>query len=105
MNLQDQIDQLRDHHEENVYIINGNKKNLFLGMGALITPILISIFTFWFGFYPNIATEAYVEKKVQSAPWTKDKPLVQYRIERLEENYKKILEKLEGLKVVIEESR
>lgn len=100
---QARIEELRTQHGENIYIVNGNKKNIFWGVAALVTPVLVSIFTFWFGFYPEIATQAYVEKKVQAAPWTKDRPLVEYRLNQLEINYEKIDMKLDALKALIEQ--
>jgi len=44
--------------------LNGNKR-VILGIGAgSVLAMITSIFTFWFGFYPTIATQAYVKEQM-----------------------------------------
>ena len=44
--------------------LNGNKRVVIgLGVGTILAMVT-SICTFWFGFYPTIATQAYVKEQM-----------------------------------------
>lgn len=101
----ERLDQLKAEHPDKIYVVNGNKRNLIIGLSAIFAPMAFSIVTFWFGFYPQIADKNYVKDAVGKAPWTKDKPLVLYRMDKQEEQTEKILAILEEIRRDIQERK
>ena len=78
--------------------LNGKRQILLWGSGISMTGMIGSILSFWLGFYPQIATLEFVEKKVASkiavAPITGEAKL---RLQLLEASFIEQKEKVSVL--------
>ena len=66
-------------------ILNGSAKYVKYGTGGGLVAIIGSLFIWWLGFQPTLATKDYVKDHVRlNAPFVEDKKVMLFRLDSLE---------------------
>ena len=68
--LKKEIHALREVNEkysDNSLYFNGSKKLVTWGGGTLVTALGGTLLTFWLGFYPSIAQQAWVKEEINAS--------------------------------------
>ena len=79
------LQEVNEKYSNNSLYFNGSKKLVTWGGGTLVTALGGTLLTFWLGFYPSIAQQAWVKEEINAsfarAPITREAEL---RISQLE---------------------
>ena len=100
--LDKEILKLADGQHENIYIVHGDNKWLITAACSFILPMILSVGTFWFGFYATIATEEYVQKvvteSIEHGPWLSQRETILLRLSHAEKYNAQILKHMDVIK-------
>lgn len=106
--LTDQIEDIQRKNPGSVYVVPGNARHLWLGVAAVLVPIISSIMGFWIVFYPTIATKEWSREEMDRSmqmselkikyPWNNDKDLILHLIRENTRRYEKIELELKELR-------
>ena len=111
--LKKEIHALREVNEKysnNSLYFNGSKKLVTWGGGTLVTALGGTLLTFWLGFYPSIAQQAWVKEEINAslavAPITRGAELrisqLEYTMVDLKESVSKVTESTQRMEAKLD---